>query len=166
MFSFDSGQQFRYGKGTEPSPLQQTPLAVQYKTHNKIHICRRLTLGLSYTRLFLFFLFFCRVQGCCEGLRTKVGEWRCCRGPRRGQPISSFKPASTQLILSVCQFKGTLRSIKDLFKALILIGRGLFCHIKGMSEGGTEGKNASGGAGKDSYGEDWQRICGTTSTKI
>lgn len=35
-----------------------------------------------------------------------------------------------------------------------------------MSEGGTEGKNASGGAGTDSYGEDWQRICGTTSTKI
>lgn len=95
-----------------------------------------------------------------------MGERRCCRGPRRGQPISSFKPASTQLILSVCQFKGTLSSIKDLFKALILIGRGLFCHIKDASEGGTEGKNASGGAGKDSYGEDWQRICGTACTKI
>lgn len=33
----------------------------------------------------------------------------------------------------VPQFKGTLSRFKDLFKALILIGRGLFCHIK---EGG------------------------------
>lgn len=45
---------------------------------------------------------------------------------------------------SYCQFKGTLSSIKDLFKALILIGRSLFCHIKDASEGGTEGKNVSG----------------------
>lgn len=34
--------------------------------------------------------------------------------------------ASTLLILSAHQFKGTLNGIKDLFKALILIGRGLF----------------------------------------
>lgn len=33
---------------------------------------------------------------------------------------------STLLILSAHQFKGTLNGIKDLFKALILIGRGLF----------------------------------------
>ena len=62
-------------------------------------------------------------------------------------------PSTTQLILSVPQFKGTLSSIKDLFKALILIGRGLFCHIKREGEGGTGGRECvkgGGGAGRDS----------------
>lgn len=43
--------------------------------------------------------------------------------------------ASTLLILSVRQFKGTLNGIKDLFKALILIGRGfVLSHQKKKSE--------------------------------
>lgn len=43
--------------------------------------------------------------------------------------------AATQLILSLPRFKGTLSCFKDLFKALILIGRGLFCHIKRVGGG-------------------------------
>lgn len=54
--------------------------------------------------------------------------------------------AATQLILSLPRFKGTLSCFKDLFKALILIGRGLFCHIKKVGGGRQEvlgGDNAS-----------------------
>lgn len=63
--------------------------------------------------------------------------------PRWGLAITPFSICCHTAHIVIPQFKGTLSGFKDLFKALILIGRGLFCHIK-RGERGGRGNNATG----------------------
>lgn len=86
------------------------------------------------------------------------------RPPRGGLAITPFSFCCHTAHIVIPQFKGTLNGFKDLFKALILIGRGLFCHIK-------RGREEVGGIMHQGWqrflrAEDWQRICSAGRTEI
>lgn len=81
-----------------------------------------------------------------------------------GLAITPFSICCHTAHIVIPQFKGTLSGFKDLFKALILIGRGLFCHIK-------RGREEVGGIMHQGWqrflrAEDWQRICSAGRTQI
>lgn len=93
---------------------------------------------------------FCRRCHARECFQTRA--WCDSRLHRGGRAIAPFSICCHTAHIVVPQFKGTLSGFKDLFKALILIGRGLFCHIKGGVgvQGVRWGEEYCVGAGRDS----------------
>lgn len=81
-----------------------------------------------------------------------------------GLAITPFSICCHTAHIVIPQFKGTLSGFKDLFKALILIGRSLFCHIKRGSE--EVGGIMYRGWQRFLRVGDWQRICSAGRTEI
>lgn len=129
-----------------------------HKTWPAKHNCR--ALGKRYTTVSCLCVRFAQTQTrVFEFLRVLFDSRPCW-----GLAIAPFSICCHTAHIVIPQFKGTLSGFKDLFKALILIGRGLFCHIK-------RGREEAGGIMQQGWQrflrvEDWQRICGVGRTEI
>lgn len=149
-----------------PNGHQQNHGGEKEKVLNHICFCERnaCTLKDNYSAIgwMLNVVCACKYSWMCECIRACVS---CDSRPHwGGLAITPFSICCHTAHIVILQFKGTLSGFKDLFKALILIGRGLFCHIK-------RGREEVGGIMHRGWqrflrAEDWQRICSTGRTEI
>lgn len=143
----------------------------QQKGERIVHLSCKRQLQPSENTQSKVFVYACMCANVCD----YVCMW-CDSRPRWGLAITPFSICCHTAHIVIPQFKGTLSGFKDLFKALILIGRSLFCHIK--RGGGVEKKGGwfgwcVYGGGVMRWGwqrflrvEDWQRICWAGRTEI